>query len=89
MLVVARKVGQVILIGDEIEVTVVGVRGDQVRLAIKAPRNISIQRRDNIEQVQQDNLDALTAADSVMRLMGGTAASGEQPHVVVKKPKPE
>ena len=74
MLVVARKVGQTILIGDQIEITVVGVRGDQVRLAIKAPRTLLIQRRDAIEQVQQDNLDALTAADRAAQHFGATDA---------------
>lgn len=91
MLVVARKVGQSILIGEEIEVVVVAVRGDQVRLAIKAPRSLVIQRRDAIEQVQQDNLAALGAADSVLRLMSGAAPTpqntGAAPRVVTK-PRP-
>lgn len=91
MLVVARKLGQSILIGDDIEVVVVGVRGDQVRLAIRAPRSLIIQRRDALEQVQQDNLSALTAADDVMRLMGTVPSSppttGTGPRVVTK-PRP-
>ena len=91
MLVVARKVGQSILIGEEIEVVVVAVRGDQVRLAIKAPRSLVIQRRDAIEQVQQDNLAALGAADSVLRLMSGASPTpqntGTGPRVVTK-PRP-
>ena len=92
MLVVARKVGQTILLGEDIEVTVVGIRGDQVRLAIKAPRSVSIQRRDAIEEVQQDNVSALSAADSVLRLMGASATpsspSATPPRVVVKPQKP-
>ncbi|WP_395142722.1 carbon storage regulator [Armatimonas sp.] len=91
MLVVARKLGQSILIGDDIEVVVVGVRGDQVRLAIRAPRSLVIQRRDALEQVQQDNLSALTAADDVMRLMGSAPSSPQTTGVaprVVTKPRP-
>ena len=89
MLVVARKVGQTILLGEDIEVTVVAVRGDQVRLAIKAPRSVTIQRRDAIEQVQQDNVSALSAADSVVRLMGApprTPGTSQTPPRVVVKP---
>lgn len=91
MLVVARKAGQSILIGDDIEVVVVGVRGDQVRLAIKAPRSLVIQRRDALEQVQQDNLSALTAADDVLRLMGNASPTPQTPGAgprVVTKPRP-
>lgn len=90
MLVMARKVGQTILLGEDIEVTVVAVRGDQVRLAIKAPRSVSIQRRDAIEQVQQDNVSALSAADSVVRLMGTSTSASipPSPRVVIKPPRP-
>lgn len=92
MLVVARKVGQAILLGDDIEVTVVAVRGDQVRLAIKAPRSVAIQRRDAIEQVQQDNMSALGAADSVLRLMGAATSEAPRPpappRVVVRQKNP-
>ncbi|MCX6365914.1 MAG: carbon storage regulator [Armatimonadetes bacterium] len=92
MLVVARKAGQSILIGDDIEVAVIGIRGDQVRLAIKAPRSLVIQRRDALEEVQQDNLAALTAADDVFRLMGSSPDSSPQktetgPRAVTK-PRP-
>ena len=74
MLVVARKSGQSVLIGDDIEVTVVGVRGDQVRLAIRAPRSLSIQRRDAIEQVQLDNHAALASVDGLAAILGSVAA---------------
>ena len=48
MLVIARKIGQTIRIGDDIEVTVSAIRGDQVRLAIQAPREIPILRTEII-----------------------------------------
>lgn len=59
MLVIARKTGQTLLIGDEIEVTVSAIRGDQVRLAINAPREISVLRKEVVEQVAAGNLAAL------------------------------
>ncbi len=75
MLVLARKVGQQIVIGDEIEVTVLEVRGEQVRLGINAPRSIAVHRKELLEQVAEENVRAAgvdreslnAAADSVDR----------------------
>ena len=92
MLVVARKVGQTLLIGEEIEVTVAAIRGDQVRLAIKAPRSISIHRRDAIEQVGQSNVAAADAVESVLRLVAPSTAASEPASAplrpVVPRPQP-
>ena len=68
MLVLTRKPGERILIGDDIEVTVVSVRADrsgnlcQVRLGITAPRTVSVCRREVLERVRQENLAAARAA---------------------------
>ncbi|OYT70171.1 MAG: carbon storage regulator [Armatimonadetes bacterium JP3_11] len=56
MLVLTRKVNQSIMIGDEIEVIVLEVRGEQVRLGIKAPRNVTVHRREIYEAIQKENL---------------------------------
>lgn len=56
MLVLTRKVNQSIMIGDEIEVVVLEVRGEQVRLGIKAPRNVTVHRREIYDAIQQENL---------------------------------
>ena len=69
MLVIARKVGQTVLIGEEIEITVSSVRGDQVRLAIKAPRRVSIFRQEAIEQVERGNATAIDAAPGLLDLL--------------------
>ena len=52
MLVLTRKVGQSIVIGDEIEVVVLEVRGEQVRVGIRAPKNVSVHRKEVYEQIQ-------------------------------------
>ena len=52
MLVLTRKVNQSIMIGDEIEVIVLEVRGEQVRLGIKAPRSVTVHRREIYEAIQ-------------------------------------
>ena len=58
MLVLTRRVNQSIMIGHEIVVTVLEVRGDQVRLGIKAPRSIDVHREEIFVQLQQANRDA-------------------------------
>lgn len=79
MLILARKVGQQIVIAGDIEITVLEVRGDQVRLGINAPRNIAVHRKELLDQIAAENIvAALTAqaepedvADIVM--VGNTA----------------
>jgi carbon storage regulator len=52
MLVLTRKVGQSIVIGDEIEVVVLEVRGEQVRIGIRAPKTVAVHRKEVYEQIQ-------------------------------------
>lgn len=58
MLVLTRKVNQSIIIGTDIEVVVLEVRGEQVRLGIKAPRDVAVHRREIYEQIQEENRQA-------------------------------
>ncbi len=55
MLALTRKVGQSIVIGDRIEITVVEVKGDQIRLGIKAPKEVSIYRKEIYDEIQAEN----------------------------------
>ncbi len=57
MLVLTRKVSQSIVIGDGIEVVVLEVRGEQVRLGIKAPKNVTVHRKEIYEQISQEAKD--------------------------------
>jgi carbon storage regulator len=61
VLVLTRRANQSIMIGHEIVVTVLEVRGDQVRLGIKAPRSIDVHREEIFAQLQQANRDAAQA----------------------------
>lgn len=58
MLVLTRKVHQSIVIGDEIEVVVLEVRGEQVRLGIRAPKNVTVHRKEIYDQIQEENKEA-------------------------------
>lgn len=59
MLVLTRKPGQSLLIGDGIEVKIIEVQGDQVRIGINAPKDISILRRELMDEVRQVNRQAV------------------------------
>lgn len=58
MLVLTRKVNQSIVIGDGIEVVVLEVRGEQVRLGIKAPRDVAVHRKEIFDQILAENESA-------------------------------
>ncbi|HEY4531793.1 MAG TPA: carbon storage regulator CsrA [Kurthia sp.] len=58
MLVLSRKVGESIMIGDDIKVKVIAVDGDQVKLGIEAPRSVKVDREEVFEAIQQENRDA-------------------------------
>ena len=72
MLVLARKVGQSIVINDDVEVLVIEVRGDQVRLGIQAPKSIPVHRKELLEQIRTENLKAASEADvnSISKALG-------------------
>ena len=58
MLVLSRQRDESIIIGDNIVITVVDVRGDKVRLGIDAPREVSVHRREIYEAIQRENKQA-------------------------------
>ena len=55
MLVLSRKRDETIMIGDEIEITVVDIRGDKVRLGITAPKSVPVHRKEVYEAIQREN----------------------------------
>lgn len=59
MLVVTRKKGETILIGDDIEITVVKIEEGSVKISIAAPKNISILRKELYKQVKNENEEAV------------------------------
>jgi len=61
MLVLTRKKGQSIIIGDNIEITIVEVFGDQVRLGIQAPKEVSIHRKEIYLEIKEENVKAASA----------------------------
>lgn len=63
MLVLTRKPGETLMLGEDIQVKIVSVDGDQVKIGIEAPRALKIYRREVYEAIQQENEAALEASD--------------------------
>ncbi len=54
MLILTRRVGETLMIGDEVTVTVLGVKGNQVRLGVNAPRTIAVHREEIYERIKRE-----------------------------------
>ena len=76
MLVLTRKPGQSILIGDGIEVQVLSVSGEKVRLGITAPRDVTIFRDEVLERIERDRKAARFGAAAQQPRLRSAAASG-------------
>jgi len=62
VLVLTRRVDESIMIGDDVRVTVVAVKGDHVRIGVDAPKRVAIHRLEVYEEIKRANLEAATAA---------------------------
>ncbi len=65
MLVLTRRPGESIIVGQNIVVTVIEIKGGQVRIGIAAPREIEVYREEIYEQVRQENLAAVANAERI------------------------
>jgi carbon storage regulator len=83
MLILARRINETIMIGDQIEVSVVDIRGDQVKIGIRAPRTVKVYRKEVYQVIQEENLKAVQSVpgplprlDSLVGKSNAPAASG-------------
>lgn len=69
MLILSRKKGEAIKIGDDIEIKVVAISGDQVKIGIDAPKYIEVYRQELYEQIQVENKQAAKTPDRIIDLI--------------------
>jgi len=55
MLILTRRVGETLMIGDDVTITVLGVKGNQVRIGVNAPRDVAVHREEIYEKIQTDD----------------------------------
>ncbi len=82
MLVLSRQRDETIMIGDDIEVTVVDIRGDKVRLGINAPKEISVHRKEVYDAIRRENRAAAQVKPEDLSGLGKIIPKGaqQQPH---------
>jgi carbon storage regulator len=61
MLILTRRVGETVMIGDEVTVTILGVKGNQVRMGINAPRTVAVHREEIFERIKHEAEDEFVA----------------------------
>ncbi len=72
MLALSRKQGESIMIGNDIEITVLEVKGDQIKLGISAPKSVPVYRKEIYAQIQEENRQTVASLDldSMKKLFG-------------------
>lgn len=64
MLILTRRVGETLMIGDDVSVTVLGVKGNQVRLGINAPKNVAVHREEIYERIRHEQSEPVLSEEN-------------------------
>jgi len=63
MLILTRRVGETLMIGDDVTVTVLGVKGNQVRIGVNAPKDVSVHREEIYERIKKEQQQGLAGGE--------------------------
>jgi carbon storage regulator len=66
MLILSRKIDERIMIGDQIEISVIDIKGDQVKLGISAPSQVKVYRKEVYQAIQRENIEAARVKPSAL-----------------------
>ncbi|MEK5390051.1 carbon storage regulator CsrA [Margalitia sp. FSL K6-0131] len=72
MLVLTRKKGESIQIGENIEIQIVSIQGDQVKIGINAPKQIEIHRKEIYQEIQLENTNAAQGIEGLLNILSKT-----------------
>jgi len=61
MLILTRRVGESLMIGDDVSVTILGVKGNQVRVGVDAPRDVAVHREEIYERIKRERIEGSAA----------------------------
>jgi carbon storage regulator len=80
MLVLGRKVGETLVIADDVRVTILSIDGDRVRVGIEAPRSIPVLRQEILDAVRHENLEAASGSldTALLRQLGQVVSSTDR-----------
>ena len=78
MLILTRRVGENVIVGDDIVISVIEVRGDAVRIGIQAPRSVSVHREEVYLELQQANQQAASSTDDAVGAIVGELTSDDR-----------
>lgn len=73
MLVLTRKLNESIQIGDNIEITVLSVQGDQIKLGITAPKDVEVHRKEIYVSIQESNSEAASTLPNILDILKNTS----------------
>ena len=78
MLILTRRVGETLIIGDDVKITVWGVRGNQVRIGIDAPKDVAVHRQEIYDRIQAEKVDPIIESSTDSSLTAEVQVAPEE-----------